>query len=195
MIKRAIILLVAAIIASFVLSCSQLAPVTTTTGQESKQVAELKEEVRAKEEEMRNLQQQLKEKDNEIAKLEQEIRDLRAQSAEVEPTPPPPSGVIRIKATDLQREAEANSVAAERKYEGKVLEVTGEVVKVEKGAFGLEVRLKGRETYAGVSCLSRAKDWEEQISSISKGQVVTIRGEWRMWLMFSVYLENCSLVR
>jgi hypothetical protein len=44
-------------------------------------------------------------------------------------------------------------------------------------------------------CYSSNPDWEDQLSSISEGQRVTVRGELDKWEGDQLYLKNCSVVK
>jgi len=141
-----------------------------------------------------SLERQLKEKDMEISRLEQQIRDLQGQSVADEATPATSDGLIKIEATDLHREGSQNAIAAERKYKGQVLEITGTVREVKRDYRGAYLSLEGDPEFIGwIDCFSPDTDWENQISSVSKGQMVTIRGEWDKWSGYLLYLKNCSL--
>jgi len=141
-----------------------------------------------------SLERQLKEKDIEIDRLEQQIRDLQGQSVADEPAPATSDGFIKIDAIDLHREGSENAIAAERKYKGQALEIRGTVLEVKRDYRGAYLSLEGAPEFIGwIDCVSPNGDWEEQISSVSKGQTVTIRGEWDKWSGYLLYLKNCSL--
>lgn len=179
-------------------SCTGQPPATVTLepNEASRQIESLSQELQAKENQIAGLQQQLKDKDKQIVELEQRIQELQPQAIEVETTPTTPEGVIKIEATDLHRDGSENAIAAERKYEGQVLEVTGTVREVKRNYRGAYLSLEGDPEFIGwIDCFSLNTDWEDQISSVSIGQMVTIRGEWDEWSGFLLYLKNCSLIR
>ncbi len=179
-------------------SCTSQTPATVTTepNEVSRQTESLSQELQAKENQIAGLQQQLKDKDKQIAELEQRIQELQPQPSEVEPSPTSAEGIIKISAIDLHREGSENAIAAERKYKGQVLEVTGTVSEVKRDYRGAYLSLQGDpESIGWIDCFSPNTDWEDQISSVSKGQIVTIRGEWDEWGGYLLYLKNCSVVR
>ena len=84
--------------------------------------------------------------------------------------------VLSISAEKLYSEYEANEVAADLKYKGKVIEVTGIVRLIDKGLMDeIYVTLKGNEYFGDIQCFfseSRA----QEAASLKKGSKITIIG-------------------
>ena len=84
--------------------------------------------------------------------------------------------VLSISAKKLYSEYEANEVAADLKYKGKVIEVTGIVRLIDKGLMDeIYVTLEGDEYFGDIQCFfseSRA----QEAASLRKGSKVTIIG-------------------
>ena len=113
------------------------------------------------------------------------------------PAPAPAEeDVIHITAIDLHNEAETNAIAAERKYEGKIIEVIGELDEVVRESSGNVLVSLMAEAFGGrIRCYSSGEEWEDQVVTLVKGQTITIRGEWDSWYLGWLRLKNCSVVR
>lgn len=87
--------------------------------------------------------------------------------------------VIEISATDLYSAYEANQVAADQKYKGQLLEVTGVITSIGRDIFGTPYIVLGSgdewEVW-GVQCTfpSRYESW---LAKLEKGQQVTVTGK------------------
>lgn len=152
------------------------------------------QELKNRELQIANLQRQIEDKDRKIQELEQQIRELQPQSTEVEPSPAG-EDVINITAIDLHNEAEANAIAAERKYRGKIIKVTGELEAVERYSDFVRVSLMAEGFGGRIWCNSSGETWENQVVALVKGRMVTIKGEWDSWYLGVVSLKNCSVAR
>lgn len=102
---------------------------------------------------------------------------------------PTASAVIKVDATTLIEEYNNNEVAADAKYKGKEVEVTGEVDRISSTFGKSSVTLGG---LMGVSCYF-SKAHEADIGALSKGQTVAIRGRVD-GMMMGVNLKDCQLV-
>ncbi len=102
---------------------------------------------------------------------------------------------IAVSATALDKEYDDNVVSADGKYKGKVLEVTGKVVRVAKEQFGrLTVELDAAEGGSSVDCEFQESS-RDQLLGLVVGQTVTIRGMCRGKVADSVTLEKCTVVK
>jgi len=109
------------------------------------------------------------------------------------PTPPP---AYTLSAAQLYSEYEANEVAADQKYEGKILRVQGTVAEIGKDVFfdtppyvTLGV-VGGFDWYLGVVCFFNE---ENEVAQLSKGDTITVQGRYEGYLL-GVSLEGCYIV-
>jgi hypothetical protein len=101
---------------------------------------------------------------------------------------------IAVHATQLLADYKANEVAADERYKGKVIQVTGYVDSIGKDILdSMYVTLKagGRYEFASVQCFFPKKD-KDQLSQLRKGQAVTITGRCQGKMM-NVLLKGCVL--
>jgi len=96
----------------------------------------------------------------------------------------------------LYSEYEANEVAADQKYEGKILRVQGTVAEIGKDVFfdtppyvTLGV-VGGFDWYLGVVCFFNE---ENEVAQLSKGDTITVQGRYEGYLL-GVSLEGCYIV-
>ena len=102
---------------------------------------------------------------------------------------------VTIDADALHAEYDANEVAADGKYKGKVLEVTGTVKEVKKGPFGgqeVELESSRNQFLSSVDC-EFPDSAQGALAKLRKGQRVSIRGKCKGLLVGSVQLDNCVL--
>ena len=87
--------------------------------------------------------------------------------------------VIEISATDLYSAYEANQVAADQKYKGRLLEVTGVITSIGKDILGSPYIVLGSgdewEVW-GVQCTFSSR-YESWLAKLKKGQQVTVTGK------------------
>ncbi len=101
-----------------------------------------------------------------------------------------PQAIIEITASQLYSEYKANEIAADQKYKGKMLKVTGVVSSIGKDIFGSPyVVLTGGGEYEvwGVQC-TFSSTYEPQLAKLTKGQQVTVTGKCKGYLI-NVSLE------
>jgi hypothetical protein len=98
---------------------------------------------------------------------------------------------IEVQAATLYADYEANEVAADLKYKGRLLTVEGEVEKIGKDLLDNPyVSLKG-SGFFGVQCMF-SKDKVRELAGVSKGMIDTIVGRCAGKLG-SVLLRDCSM--
>jgi hypothetical protein len=96
-----------------------------------------------------------------------------------------------IGANDLFNEFDANESEALKKYENKIIEVTGKVISVKNNDNDSNIILEADMAMAGgVNCSFKYKQDEE----ITKGSIVTIKGQCQGFLM-DVVLNNSQLIK
>src|SRR5262249_4696632 len=123
-----------------------------------------------------------------VALIRQASHKQQQEAAEVATAPG-----IKITAEALHAEDAANEVAADGKYRGKIIEVTGVVEEIGKGFGDQYVNLeRGNLRIAGVRC-SFPDSAREQLAKLKKGQTVTIKGRGNGFLVGEVGLKDCIL--
>jgi hypothetical protein len=106
---------------------------------------------------------------------------------------------VVVAATDLLREFQNDPAAADQKYAGKYLELTGVVERVGKGRFDAPfVILHGGDENAKlkIECFFDFVYEEEEagVKRLGKGQTVTVRGEYD-GRVSNVQVRECVLVK
>ena len=110
-------------------------------------------------------------------------------------TPAPAPAAIKITARALSQEYQANEVAADGKYKGKMLEVTGKVEAIGKDILDDPyVALAGADLLATVQ-FGFTKADNEQLAQLSKGRTITIRGECRGLILTMVTLDDSEIIQ
>ncbi|OGO24123.1 MAG: hypothetical protein A2144_14195 [Chloroflexi bacterium RBG_16_50_9] len=102
---------------------------------------------------------------------------------------------IRVYAEQLRWAYHRNEAAADAKYKGKVLEVTGVIYRMGKDTSDIPFVFltDGSENmWVGVLC-SLDKSYEDQLPLLNKWQTLTVWGRCDGKLYENVLLKNCSL--
>jgi hypothetical protein len=113
----------------------------------------------------------------------------------IQTTTIPTGGIITITAADLLGEFNANAIAAESKYKDQILEVTGIILEIGRNDLGLAYLSFYGDIVSLITCYSFNSNWEDQLSDISEGQEVTVRGKLDEWDGLWLSLKNCSVVQ
>ena len=102
---------------------------------------------------------------------------------------------ITISAGELYQAYDANEVAADTKYMGKILQVSGTVEDISKDLYDtIYVTLSGGDEWSlGVDCFF-ADSHTNDAANLSKGDRVTIKGKCDGTMM-GVGIRGCSLVK
>ena len=99
---------------------------------------------------------------------------------------------ITVSARQLYADYEANGVAADEKYKGKVLQVTGVVNTIDRDIMDkIYVTLKGNQYFGDIQCFF-AESHIGTASQLSKGQTITVKGKCDGKLM-NVMLKGCII--
>ena len=113
-----------------------------------------------------------------------EIKTTAAQDDKAEDT------VIKIDATTLLEEYNDNSVAADEKYKNKKLQVSGKISSVEDGYISIE----SSDDWA-FSTIHAYYNSEQDVSKLSKGNIITILGTCKGEEIFSdIKISDCVIV-
>jgi len=88
-----------------------------------------------------------------------------------------PSVAVRVTATQLFADYEANEVSADEKYKGEALLVSGTIENIGKDLFDtMYVSLKTDNAFINVKCMF-SDEHKSQLANAAKGQRVTIKGK------------------
>lgn len=119
-----------------------------------------------------------------------QVSDLRTNSNEPQKEVVAP---IQITSIQLSEEYDANKVAADAKYKGKILEVTGIIDNIGKDILDDPyVVLKGTPTKLfGIQCMFKKSD-EQKLINLSKGSEITLTGKVSGELIGNVILRECN---
>lgn len=94
---------------------------------------------------------------------------------------------FELTADELFDAFEENESASLVKYEGKVIAVTGMVARIKSSELTSNVTLEAKNAMAGgINC-----SFNGMVSSISKGDKITVKGRCQGFLM-DVVLNNCT---
>lgn len=114
-------------------------------------------------------------------------------------TPPPSGPATNVKAGDLLNEYGTNAVAADAKYKGQLLRVTGKFGSASKTPLlGFAVQLlpedAGDVNLSGVECfiLDSAK---ADVANMQPGQIVSLQGICDGQVVGQVKLSKCTVVQ
>jgi hypothetical protein len=100
---------------------------------------------------------------------------------------------ISITSTDLFNAYSANEVAADDKYKGKQLLVTGTVASIDKGAFGgIHLRLATPNEFMSTICSLDSSE-KSEVARLSNGQVVRVMCKGQGRVLGSPSLSDCTL--
>ena len=130
------------------------------------------------------------------------VVSLAAAGCQVKTAPPPAAPVkpdAVVKAGDLLNEYGTNAVAADGKYKGKILRVTGKFASANSTpVVGYSVQLvpedAGDVNTSGVHCfiVEAAKD---DVGKLQPGQIVTMQGRCDGTGLGQVKLSKCTVVK
>jgi tRNA_anti-like len=116
------------------------------------------------------------------------------------PKPAPQTGPpTSVKAGDLLSEYGTNAVAADGKYKGKTLQVTGKFGSAQKNPFGgYVVQLlpedAGDVNLSGVECFM-AESAQADVATFQSGQIVTLQGTCDVQVVGQVKMSKCTVVK
>lgn len=130
---------------------------------------------------------------NQMQNMQQQVQEAQAQ-AEADRK----ARTVAVHAADLLAEFKADPDAADKKYDGKYLELTGIVEHTGRGKEGTFVVLHGGDAAAKVKaeCFFDLANHQEEgrILRLKPGQTVTVRGEYDGQVS-NVQVRECVLVK
>lgn len=98
----------------------------------------------------------------------------------------------QVRATNLYAEFEDNGVAAEQKYKGQIIEVSGKVETIDRDILDeIYVTLEGDEYFGSIQCFFSEAHINDA-TSLKSGSMVTIKGRCT-GKMGNVLLKDCVL--
>ena len=97
---------------------------------------------------------------------------------------------VTISASKLYKEYNENEIAADEKYKGKIIEVTGVIRDIGNDIMdNAYITLVGNEYFGDIQCYFKEKS---VVAKLSKGKRITIIGSCSGLLM-NVQMDNCIL--
>ncbi len=106
----------------------------------------------------------------------------------------PKEAVIKTTATELYDAYDANQIAADEKYKGKTLEITGTIYSIGKDVLNSPyVQLEAKNPLLGVQCYL-SKDEASKAATLQKGQKVTLKGRGDGKIL-NAMVKDCVIVQ
>lgn len=118
-----------------------------------------------------------------------------AAASEEEPAEEPAAKAMKVAAAALLKDFEGNEAAADAKYNGKTLEVSGVVSKVDtefidEEEYVVQINGGGDFEFLSVNCDDQSSD---AVVNLSKGQDITVVGDFEDGGDLGVELDNCTI--
>ncbi len=102
---------------------------------------------------------------------------------------------IQVSASELYADYKANQVAADTKYKGKTVEVSGTINSIGKDILDTPyVSLNAGDILSTVQCMFDKSD-SAQLATLAKDTRITLTGKVRGEVIMNVLLDNCSIVK
>jgi hypothetical protein len=123
--------------------------------------------------------------DEEPAKADKASKPAKVKATRVK--------AMNVQAAQLTKEFEQNELAADTKYEGKMLRITGRVDKIDTDVWDDEkyiLRLGGKWDIVGVNCNDMSTD---ELATLKQGQTVTVIGKFDDGGDLGVEVADCQL--
>ena len=117
------------------------------------------------------------------------------QNPELAPPTVNAAGVTTVGALRLWQDYDANEVAADNRYKGKTLRVTGRVLSVERDANGAAVldMVSGNPIFRTMATLQLAET--QRAASLTRGNTVVVQCTGGGRVMRMPQLEDCELLQ
>jgi hypothetical protein len=114
-------------------------------------------------------------------------------------TAPPPAATTTVKAGDLLKEYGANAVAADLKYKGKPLQVSGKFGTAQKApllGYAVQVLPEDAEdlNLSGVECFILESE-KEEVAKLKPGDKVTLQGTCDGQVVGQIKLSKCTIIK
>jgi len=82
-----------------------------------------------------------------------------------------------VSVNDMMTALNDNAIGASDKYKGKYLEITGKLTNIDASGKYIDLMADGDFEIIGVQCYIKSDDQKSKISSMSKGDTVTLKGK------------------
>ncbi len=104
--------------------------------------------------------------------------------------------VVKVEINSFIKDFDSNQLAAEKKYEGKVVEVSGYIRNISEDITGKPfLSLIPKPTgYFGTSIQCFFDD-KEELTTLKNGQKVTVKGDFKAQELGIIMLEKCTVVK
>ncbi len=102
---------------------------------------------------------------------------------------------VTVTSANISKEYSENEVAADEKYKGKIIEISGKVVSIDNGTFDNEMIVKladGQYDFYAPWCYMKPSE-KEKVLSFKKGQQITLIGKGDSATMKSPILKECTV--
>jgi len=102
---------------------------------------------------------------------------------------------IKVSASEIYADYKANQVAADTKYKGKTIEVSGTINSIGKDILDTPyVSLNAGDILSTVQCMFDKGD-SAQLATLAKDTRIVLTGKVRGQVIMNVLLDNCSIVK
>jgi hypothetical protein len=126
--------------------------------------------------------------------IKEGMKASSATTATKEAAPAANVDAIVISAKKLYEEYDENEPAADEKYKGKVLEVTGPIKSIDKDYFdSINLELETGQILSGVTA-KLAPSEKSKATTLKKKQQVSVRCRGKGRLLTSAMLEDCKII-
>ena len=103
--------------------------------------------------------------------------------------------IVKVDTRSFIKEFDDNQLAAEKKYEGKIVELTAYIMNISetlgKPYLVLDTTPNGGESLTSINCKFNSK---EELLNLKNGQRITVRGEFESQDFGVIGLVNCEIV-
>lgn len=100
---------------------------------------------------------------------------------------------IKVTASNLAKEYEDNEIAADQKYKGKIVEITGTIKSIEEMLGSKFVTIEGNQILSDIQCFFD-KSKESELATLQKNKSITVRGKVD-GKSINVGVKECEIVK
>ena len=125
--------------------------------------------------------------------------DSGTENAKEQEAPQPKQEeIVEVETTSFIREFDENQLAAEKKYEGKIVKFTGYIDNISEDIIGtpfLSIGPTTEEFYVGTSIKCSFWKDEDDLTSLKNGERVTLQGGFRSQTFGVIMIRDCKLIK